>query len=270
MALKTQMDKSMLPVVVMPYHDPGGEMSPHLEAILPDLKQMFRRAFVGVTAATVAAQPVAVEWLSSDPFFGVTYQKPDTGVGEQFWALYTYAAAACAASEVLHLCFIDRVAYALETAHRAAFMRDVLAVQGIDTPLVFLRSEAAWDTHPQNYYDIEMMATRAGEWLFGKTLDFAWCHLAIRAGLLHAILPGVKNADMSMLAEMTLLVRDRLASVAVDWLAWEDPFLLSREATQLKIDRENSAQETLKRLAYITPTLTAIANSANDGPSSLG
>lgn len=245
----------MSPVVVMPFHDPGGEMGPHLKAVLPDLKQMFRCAFVAVTATTVAAQPAALEWLSADSFFDIFYQKPDTGVGEQFHALYAHAAAACAPREVLHLCFIDRVAYALETAHRTAFMWDVQSVQGIDTPLMFIRSEAAWRTHPRNYYDIETMATRAGEWLFGATLDFAWCHLVIRAGLLHAILPDVKNADMSMLAEMTLLVRDRLASIAVDWLAWEDPFLLSCDAAHLKIERENSAQETRKRLAYIIPTL---------------
>ena len=268
--MKAQTDKSILPVVVMPYHDPGEDIAPHLEAILPNLKQMFRRAFVGVTAATVAAQPVAVERLSSDPFFGVTYQKPDTGVGEQFRALYTYAAAACAASEVLHLCFIDRVTYALETAHRTAFMEDVMAVQAVDTPLMFLRSEAAWRTHPQNYYDIEMMATRAGELLFGMRFDFAWCHLAIRAGLLQSILSDVRNADISMLAEITLALRGRLASIAVDWLAWEDPFLLERDAKYLKAERENSPLETQKRLAYIVPTLKVIADALSDSSPLIG
>jgi len=263
MTLKTRMDKSMLPVVVMPYHDPGGEMALHLETILPDLKQMFRRAFVGVTADTVAAQPAVVERLSSEAFFGVTYQKADAGVGEQFYALYTHAAAACVPSEVLHLCFVDRVAYALETAHRTAFVKDVLAVQGMATPLMFLRSEAAWRTHPQNYCDVEMMATRAGELLFGLTLDFAWCHLAIRAGLLQSILSDVRNADISMLAEMTLLLRNRLTSIAVDWLAWEDPFLLECDAKRLKTEREHSSVETRKRLAYIVPTLQLLADAAN-------
>ena len=187
------MPESTLPVVVMPYHDPGGEMCPHLATILPDLKRLFRRAFVGVTAATAAAQPAAVEWLSAEPFFDLTYREPDTGVGEQFRALYMHAAATCSPSDVLHLCFIDRVAYALETAHRTAFMADVQAVQSADAPLMFHRSETAWRTHPRNYYDIETMATRAGEWLFGKTLDFAWCHLVIQAGLLREIMPGVKN-----------------------------------------------------------------------------
>ncbi|MBN2393940.1 MAG: hypothetical protein JXR84_24620 [Anaerolineae bacterium] len=254
------MDKSVLPVVVMPYHDPEGEMVRHLETILFDLKRMFRCVFVGVTPATSAAQPAAIEWLTADPFFDVTYRKPDIGVGEQFRALYAHAAAACAPSEVLHLCFLDRVAYALETAHRVAFIKDVLAVHGTGTPLMFHRSEAAWRTHPQNYHDIEMMATRTGEWLFGKTLDFAWCHLVIRAGLLREIMPGTKNADISMLAEMTLLLCDKLVSKDVDWLAWEDPFILGCDAVRLRIERENNPRETQKRLAYIMPTLQLIAS----------
>jgi hypothetical protein len=250
--------KSTLPVVVMPYHDPAGEMWPHLEAILPDLKRMFRCAFVGVTQVTVAAQPAAVEWLLSDSFFDVIDQKPATRVGEQFHALYTRAATTCAPDDMLHLCFIDRVAYALETAHRSAFIADVRAVQSADTPLMFHRSEAAWRTHPRNYRDIEAMATRAGELLFGKTLDFAWCHLVIQAGLLREIMSGAKNADISMLAEMTLLLQDKLVSKAVDWLAWEDPYLLARDAAQLKAERENNPLETRKRLAYIVPTLQII------------
>jgi len=127
---------------------------------------------------------------------------------------------------------------------------------------MFHRSAAAWRTHPQNYYDIERMATQVGEMLFGKTLDFAWCHLAIRAGLLRDIMPAVKNSDISMLSEITLLLRDKLVSKDVDWLAWEDPFLLGCDAAQLKIERENSPLEAQKRLAYIAPTLQAIADAA--------
>lgn len=89
------------------------------------------------------------------------------------------------------------------------------------------------------------------------------CHLVIRAGLLREIMPGVKNADISMLAEMTLLLRDKFVSKAVDWLAWEDPFLLARDAIQLKAERENSPLETQKRLAYIIPTLKLIADAGS-------
>ena len=63
-----------------------------------------------------------------------------------------------------------------------------------------------------------------------------------------------------MLAEMTLLLRDKLLSKDVDWLAWEDPFLLSCDAAHLKIEREHSARETQKRLAYIVPTLRLLTD----------
>jgi len=73
-------------------------------------------------------------------------------------------------------------------------------------------------------------------------------------------MPAIKNADISMLAEMTLLLREKLVSKDVDWLAWEDPFLLACDAAWLKIERENSPQETQKRLAYIVPTLQLLAS----------
>ncbi|HOU12381.1 MAG TPA: hypothetical protein PKZ84_04635 [Anaerolineae bacterium] len=50
---------------------------------------------------------------------------------------------------------------------------------------------------------------------------------------------------------MTLLLRDKLVSKEVDWLAWEDPFLFGRGAAQFKLERENSLLEAQKRLAYI-------------------
>lgn len=250
----------MKPIIITPLHDPEGVVFPHLFAIEPHLKGIFDHVLLGVTPATCVEQPQALARLKADSFYRVTFRELGLGVGEQFHALYTHAAEIYDADQVLHLCFMDRVAFALQDGYRRAFIADVQGVNAADAPLMFHRSEAAWRTHPQNYYDIEMMATRVGELLFGKMLDFAWCHLVIRAGLLREIMPGVKNADISMLAEMTLLLRDKLVSKDVDWLAWEDPFLFGRDAAQLKIERENSPLETQKRLAYIVPTLQLIAS----------
>ncbi len=252
----------MKPVIVTPLHDPEGLVFPHLFVIELQLKAMFDQVMVGITPPTCAAQAAAVERLTADPFYRATFREPGMGVGEQFRALYSHAAAVYDADQVLHLCFLDRVTFALQDGYRQAFVADMQSVVADSTPLMFHRSATAWRSHPQNYYDIERMATRVGELLFGKTLDFAWCHLVIRAGLLREIMPGVKNADISMLAEMTLLLRDKLVSKDVDWLAWEDPFLLGCDAAQLKIERENSPLEVQKRLAYIAPTLQAIADAA--------
>ena len=250
----------MRPIIVTPLHDPEGAVFPHLFAVAPYLKDVFDQVLLGVTPSTCAKQPEAVERLKADSFYRVTFREPGMGVGEEFRALYTHAAAIYDADQVLHLCFMDRVAFALQDGYRQAFVADVQSVDVAGTPLMFHRSAVAWRTHPQNYYDIEMMATRVGEMLFAKTLDFAWCHLVIRAGLLREILPGTNNADISMLAEMTLLLREKLVSKDVDWLAWEDPFLLACDAAWLKIERENSPQETQKRLAYIVPTLQLLAS----------
>lgn len=250
----------MKPVVVTPLHDPEGLVFPHLFAVEPHLKAVFSQVMVGITPPTCTAQPEAVERLAADPFYRVTFREPGMEVGEQFRALYSHAADVYDAGQVLHLCFLDRVAFALQDGYRRAFVVDAQGVDADSTPLMFHRSETAWGTHPQNYYDIEQMATRVGEMLFGKTLDFAWCHLVIRAGLLRDIMPGVKNADISMLAEMTLLLRDQLVSKDVDWLAWEDPFLFGCDAAQLKIEREASPLETQKRLAYIVPTLQLLTS----------
>jgi hypothetical protein len=238
-------------------------MGPHLDAILADLKQLFGQALLGVTRATVEAQPDVVKRFVADDFFDVTFREPNTRVGEQFRALYAHAAATCDPDRLLHLCFIDRVAFALETAHRLAFIADAASVASDATPLMFHRSEVAWTTHPRNYREIEGMTTRAGEMLFDKTLDFAWCHLVIQAGLLRDVLRNVSSPGMSVLAEITLILRDRLRTRPADWLSWEDPFLLGCDPDELKHKRENSVEEVRKRFKYVVPMLQLIANAAS-------
>jgi len=245
----------MRPILVMPMHDPAGALFPHLRQILLTLREFCAGAFIGVTAATAAAQPEWTAWLAADSFFGPMIHAPGLPVGDQFRELYATAAAACPPDAILHLCFADRLAYALETDHRQAFLADVAAVTAERTPLIFQRSERAWATHPANYRALEEMLTTAGRLLFGQALDFAWCHLVAQAGALREIMPHVQNHDLSMLAEMVLLLRGALRTHAVDWLAWEDPFVEGRPADALKREREASRQELVKRLGYVVPSL---------------
>lgn len=252
----------MKPALVMPYHDPEGVMFPHLEAILPQLKSLFQNAILGVTPITLMAQPAAIRKLEADPFFDIFHHEPDLGVGEQFHALYTHAATVSNPLQALHLCFGDRLAFVLQSEHREAFLHDIQSITAADLPLLFARSEAAWQTHPQNYRDLEGMATRVGEWLFGKTLDFAWRHLVLQAGALAEILPTVGNPDISMLCEITLRVRATVTLKPVDWLAWEDPFFAGCDPTALKAQRESSLLETQKRLAYILPKLRLLVRAS--------
>lgn len=251
------------PIAVIPMHDPTGIMFPHLETITPILKKVFSKVFVSVTVVTQKALPDSITNLRNDSFFQVIRHETEISVGEDFLTLYDLAASTCHPNQVLHLCFIDRVAYALQSDHQAAFIADVEAVKAEHTPLIFSRSELAWQTHPVNYQDLEQMATRIGDLLLGKSLDFAWCHLAIQAKHLRQVIPHIKRRDLSIFAEFTLVLKDALQIKEVDWLAWEDPFIMSRDPKQLKAERERSVAETRKRLAYVIPILQLLLQSSS-------
>jgi hypothetical protein len=244
--------------------DPKGLLFPQLEAITPQLKELFEAAYVSITPATRSTQGRYCEWLLADDFFHVyEHTKNVASVGEDFLPLYGYAADSCPSSQILHLCFIDRIAYALQSEPREAFRLDIQTLQAENTPLIFQRSIAAWQTHPQNYRELEQIMTRVGEMLFGKSLDFAWCHLAIQAGQLQAILPSIQARDFSFMAEMVLVLKAVMQTRDVDWLAWEDPFIENCDPKQLKELREASPAEARKRLSYVVPTLQLFRQSAD-------
>ena len=244
----------MRPAIVLPLHDPEGIHLPRLIQFIPTLKILFDRAIINIPPSTRQAQPDIVRIFLTDPFF-TNMACAESPVGEHFRLLYTFAAQATHPDQVLHLCYIDRLTFILHTQYFQAFCDDIQSVTASQTPLIFQRSSLAWDAHPRNYRDIEGMVTRAGEWLFHKSIDFAWCHMAVQAGLLAEVLPRTRQTDLSIVTEMTLEMLESIHSIEVDWLAWEDPFILNRNPKELKTERENSSSETCKRLAYVLPML---------------
>jgi hypothetical protein len=250
------------PTLVMPVHDPDGVVVPHLEAIIPQLNDLCRCVYITLTPPTRDRHGDRLARLATDPFFRITYTPAGAPVGDQLRSLYA-AAAASPPDQVLHLCFLDRVAYALGSEYRERFVADVRAATPEVTPLLYHRSEAAWRTHPCNYRELEGMATRVGELLFGRSLDLAWCHLAVRAGQLRQVLPQVRNHDLSILAEIVLPLREEVRVQEVDWLAWEDPFIYRRDPVELRTERERSPEETQKRLAYVLPILQLLCRRMN-------
>lgn len=228
-------------------------------AMTPLLKGLFARAVVSVSART----ELGVDELAADPFFDVVRNGEGTGIGEQFLNGYRRAAELCPAEQQLHLCFEDRLAYALASEHRQAFVGDVRLASGIERPILFQRSPRAWATHPRTYQAVEAMATRAGEVLFGRSLDFAWCHLAVRAGRLGEVVAGLEGrGDLSLLAEIVLALKDELVTREVDWLAWEDPFLMGRDAAALRAEWEHDPGDHEKRLGYVTAMIRAMLRHA--------
>lgn len=241
-----------LPVAVFPIHDPDGWMLEHRRAMTPQLKALFARAVVSVSARTSAG----ADELAGDPFFDVVRNPEGTDTGTQFLAGYRRAAELCPPEQPLHLCFEHRLAFALESEHREAFLADLRLARGAEHPILFQRSAWAWRTHPQTYYAVESMATRVGEILLGRSLDFAWCYLAVRAGRLGEVLPGLEGIrDMSILAAIVLALKDELVTQEVDWLAWEKPFILGRDPDEARAAWEHDPADHEKRLAYTIPAV---------------
>lgn len=254
----------MRPALAFPYNDPDGTMLPHIQTILPDLKNHFDHAYVG-------APPLSIKLLQqnnlihADSFFTVFPIAEDKLIGEAFAHLYQRAAETAPPDQPLHLCYPDRLAFALEGEYRESFLADVDSLTEDDLPLIFQRSQIAWDTHPQNYRELEGIVTTVGKNLFGKELEYGWCHIVVRAGQLREILPLVKNPDLSMVAEMIYYLQDDIKTRAVDWLAWEDPFIFERDAVELKHEREHSLAETRKRLSYVLPMIETLTRFSNNG-----
>jgi hypothetical protein len=256
----------MRPALAFPFNDPDGTMFHHLQAILPDLKSHFERAYLCPPLST-QKHSEHMQLLRSEDFFTVFPADREMQIGEHFAYLYQRAAQTAAPEQILHLCYLDRLAFALEGEHRDPFLQDIDSLSVDNVPLIFQRSQRAWETHPRNYRELETMVTTVGRNLFGKELDYAWCHLVVRAGELHEIMPLVKNQDLSMVAEMIFYLQADVQTRAVDWLAWEDPFILSRDPMALKRERENSRIETNKRLNYVIPMIETLTRLSKNGRS---
>ena len=208
-------------------------MLPHIQTILPDLKNHFDHAYVG-------APPLSIKLLQqnnlihADSFFTVFPIAEDKLIGEAFAHLYQRAAETAPPDQPLHLCYPDRLAFALEGEYRESFLADVDSLTEDDLPLIFQRSQIAWDTHPQNYRELEGIVTTVGKNLFGKELEYGWCHIVVRAGQLREILPLVKNPDLSMVAEMIYYMQDDIKTRAV--AGWRGKTRSSLSAMQFNLN----------------------------------
>ncbi len=251
----------LLPSLVFPYHDPNGQLLPHLNAILSDLKAHFGRAYVCPPLST-RQNTLVMAQLEADPFFTIFPVDRQLKIGEHFKHLYLNATLAAEPDEILHLAYVDRLAFALEGNHREQFLADVDSLTLKNLPLIFQRTPAAWATHPQNYARLEAFVTQIGENLFGKTLDYAWCHLVASAAELREVMPKVTHSGLSMVAEMVLQMQHHIQTRDVNWLAWEDPFMYQRDPIELKTEHEKNVDVYEGRLSYCLPMVDALTKFA--------
>jgi len=257
--------ETLKPALVLPFHDPQGMLFSHLQAILPDLKRHFAGAFITLPESTRRRYAGNAQFLEQDNFFTCFNIRSEAPVGDHFAFLYRQAALAANPEQILHLCYPDRLSYALRTGYREQFLADVDRLPEEHLPLIFHRSPAAWATHPKNYFELESFVTNVGQTLFGKKLDFGWCHFVIQAKQLRKIMPLIKKHDLSIVAEMILPIQENVKTREVDWLAWEDPFILGRDPDELKREREHSLAETEKRLSYVLPMVELLTKFAMNG-----
>jgi hypothetical protein len=253
---------SRRPALAFPFNDPDGTMFQHLQVILPDLKRHFERAYICPPLATLGHLD-HMQQLQSDNFFTIFPIDRAMQLGEHFAYLYRLTAETAPADQIIHLCYLDRLSFALAGEYRKSFLEDIDSLSANNLPLIFQRSQLAWQTHPRNYRELEGIVTTVGCNLFGRELDYAWCHIVARADQLREIMSLIRNLDLSMVAEMIFYLQDEIQTREVDWLAWEDPFILSRDPAELKRERENSLGETKKRLNYVLPmiqTLTQLSD----------
>ena len=254
----------MRPVAAIPLHDPDGLVLPRLNSVLEQLKQLFEKVYISISQETRNSQQAQVAWIEKDGLFKVVDIPAGISIGDHFHRLYSTASLSAFPEQLIHLCYPDRLAFALGSSYKEQFMVDVNMIPESSAPLLFMRSAAAWATHPRNYQVIERMATEAGELVFHQTLDFGWCHLVMPAGYLRFALQSTHNHDLSMVAEILMAIAGQVQTKEVDWLSWEDPFILGREAEGLKQERENDLEEVHKRLSYIVPILGLIDTAAQN------
>ncbi|MFH1561664.1 MAG: hypothetical protein ABID04_03760 [Patescibacteria group bacterium] len=238
--------------LVFPFHDPNKIETKFLKRALPILKDNFDKAFIGVSPKTVASNPEALSFLQQDSFFIVNLSTNNSTIGDHFVSVYTNTVKHSKPDQILHLCTLDRLVFALLTEHKDSFLKDTSRE---DTPTLYLRSPKAWATHPKNYYAAESMVTEVGRILFGKVLDFTWCHLTLTSQQLKQVLPSLTAHDLVIISQLVLSLKDKLVTKEVDWLSWEDPFIFNKDPRQFKTERENDPKELEKRMNYVLPEI---------------
>jgi hypothetical protein len=240
----------MFKSLVFPYHDPKNIESKYLREALTLLKKHFRKAYLSVTPQTVTENPKAIAYLRKDTFFVVNTNPIYSKVGDHFVSGFKNAVQMALPEEILCLCTLDRLTFALLSDHRNAFLNDLEKLNTKSLPMLFLRSPGAWATHPKSYLAVESMVTEVGKILFDKTLDFAWCHICLTTAQLKSVLKTLTAHDLVVFAQLVFSLKQCLKTKEVDWLAWEDPFIFNKNPIRYRRERDRYPKEVKKRMTY--------------------
>lgn len=250
----------MKSVIVCSLYDKNGRMFELLDKSISILENNFPKVVLSISRETENKFKRNIDKLKKHKVFDIYLTGKNHILGLNLRLAYKYIAEKYLKDSVFQLCAIDRLLYALLTSYREEFLKDVFESEKLQVPTLFLRSKKAWDTHPKNYFACESMMTSVGKVLFGKELDFAWNHITIKNRVLGEMIKEIKYKDIRFYAQFVLSLKDVLRTKKVDWLSWEDPFILEKNAKKYKKERENSKEEKEKRLGYVLPVVDLLLN----------
>lgn len=243
-------------ILASPYLDPLGKFNEALRRRLPLLKTSFEAICLSVVPPTFEKNAAFVRYLESQGCY-IHRNEPDSLHGQHSRAALRLAVEQASAEQPVYFGFLDRILFALETDYRETFLEDVLKWQEAEF-VAFERSEEAWQTHPANYREVEGMVSRLGELMFGQFLDLTPCSFLFGAKAARTVLDQSTSRTTEVWGEWTLLaIKNRIpvSRVAVDWLAWEDPYWEGVEPDSLKRQRDISQAEMVKRIKMDVPTM---------------
>ena len=224
---------------------------------LGDLQAAFTKVCISVTPPTSKHNRAFLQHLET---LGCTlfYNQPGSTLGDHFREALRLAVPY---GQPICFGFIDRILYAVDSEWVQSYLDD-LALYKTKPFTIYDRSQLAWDTHPDNYREIEHMVSRMGEWLFGEYIELGLCAFVMSAETADLVVRQSTCPAVEVLGEWVLLAIANdipITTTKVDWLAWEDPYWEKLDPGELKQAREQSWQETVKRINMMTPFMLMLA-----------
>jgi len=246
-------------ILAFPYHDPEAKFNAFFEKNFNNLKKTFRKVCISVTPPTAKNNARFIKKLKKEKF-KLLINADGSQIGDHFRNALKLAVQHCQANEKIFYGFIDRIIFDFETKWQPLFLKDLKGAKSEDF-LIFERSTFAWKTHPSNYRKIEQMVSCTLELLNGEYLELNPGAILINKDVSQKVLKQSKSLSWEVLGEWILLaINDNvlIRSKKVDWLEWEDPFWEKVNPIQLKKLREQSKQETIKRIKSNIPFLSLL------------
>lgn len=244
-------------ILTFPYYDPDGQYNRSFQRQLAVLQSAFDAVCVSVVSPTGGDNADFVRYLKAQGC--AVFDNPaGATIGDQSREALRLALEHT--DQPIFFGFLDRILFALETEWRRLFLQDIKVYCTAEF-LVFERSQAAWNTHPSNYREIEHMVSRMFELLCGRSIELMPCALLMSHDAASVIASQSTSPHHEVWAEWALLAMKNgipITTRKVDWLAWEHPYWAGINPGELKHDRESSPDEVIKRIKMNVPVASML------------